>query len=56
MRWAGHVARLGEVRAAYNISVKEDHLEDLGVDGRITLGWVLEKWVWGCGLDSFGSG
>jgi hypothetical protein len=23
---------------------KGDHLADLGVDGRITLKWILEKW------------
>ena len=23
---------------------KADHLEDLGVDGRIILEWILEKW------------
>jgi hypothetical protein len=23
-----------------------NHLEDLGVDGRIILGWILGKWVW----------
>jgi hypothetical protein len=34
-----------------------DHQEDLGVDGRITLRWILEgNRVWGCGLDSLGSG
>jgi hypothetical protein len=31
-----------------------DHWEDLSVDGRTTLGWILGKEVWGCGLDSFG--
>jgi hypothetical protein len=34
MRWAGHVARMGEVR---------DHWEDLGVGGRITLRWTLGR-------------
>jgi hypothetical protein len=40
MRWAGHVARMGEVRGAYNILVGKPegrkHWEDLSVDGRIT--------------------
>jgi hypothetical protein len=47
MRWAGHMARMGEVRGAYNILVGNlkggDHSEDLGVDGRITLRWILGK-------------
>jgi hypothetical protein len=38
---------MGEVRGAYNIFVVSlkggDHWEDLGVDGRITLGWILGK-------------
>jgi hypothetical protein len=41
MRWAGHVARMGEGRGAYRILVGDlregDHLEDPGVDGRIIL-------------------
>jgi hypothetical protein len=47
MRWAGHVAHLGEVRGAYNILVGKpegrNHWEDIGVDGRITLRWILGK-------------
>jgi hypothetical protein len=30
-----------------------DHSEDLGLDWRIILEWILEKQVKGCGLDSF---
>ena len=38
MRWAGHVARVGERRGVYRVLVgKRDHLEDPGVDGRIIL-------------------
>jgi hypothetical protein len=40
MRWVGHVERVGEMRNAYDISVGKrgvDHLEDLGVGGRILL-------------------
>jgi len=45
MRWAGHVARMGERRDVYKILVGKPegkkHLGDPGVDGRITLEW---KW------------
>jgi hypothetical protein len=46
--WAGHVADMGEVRNAYkvwseNLKGKE-HSQDLGVDGRIILDWITEKW------------
>jgi hypothetical protein len=47
MIWAGPVARMGEVRGAYNILVGRPEgrrlLEDLGVDGRTTLRWILGK-------------
>jgi hypothetical protein len=40
MGWTGHVARMGEERSSYRVLVgksegERDHLEDLGVDGRI---------------------
>jgi hypothetical protein len=45
MRRAGHVARMGEMRNAYKISVGKlkwkDHLQDLGVDGKI----ILERFL-----------
>jgi hypothetical protein len=47
MRWAGHVARMGEMRGAYNILIGRPEgrrpLEDLGVDGRTTLRWIFGK-------------
>jgi hypothetical protein len=43
MRWAEHVARMGEVLTEFWLgSLKaRDHWEDLGVGGRITLRWTL---------------
>jgi hypothetical protein len=39
MRWAGHVARMGEERKVYRVLVGKpegkNHLEDQGVDGRM---------------------
>ena len=40
MRWAEHVARVGERRGLYRVLVAKpegDHLGDPGVDGRIIL-------------------
>jgi alpha-glucosidase (family GH31 glycosyl hydrolase) len=49
MRWAGHVARLGEERKVYRLwwesSKERAHLEDQGVDGiRMDLNEI------GCGV------
>jgi hypothetical protein len=47
MRWAGHVARIGEGRGVYRVldgrPEGRDHWEDLGVGGKITLRWTLGK-------------
>jgi len=46
-RSSGHVACMGEIRNAYKIVVGKyegkNYSEDLGVDGRITLEWILGK-------------
>ena len=48
MRWAGHVARMGEERGCigcwWGNRREGDHWGDLGVDGRIILGWISRKW------------
>jgi hypothetical protein len=47
MRWARHVARMGEIMNAYKILVEntegKNHSKGPGVDGRIILKWVLMK-------------
>jgi len=52
MRWAGHVARMGEERECigswWGNRREEDRWGDLGVDGRI-LGWIsrrLDVGIW----------
>jgi hypothetical protein len=51
IKWAGHVARMGEemreVHTAFwwgNLR-KGDHLIDPEVDGRIVLNWTLQTWI-----------
>ena len=47
MRWAGHVARMGEERRCigswWGNRREGDHWGDLGVDGWI-LGWISRRW------------
>jgi hypothetical protein len=47
MRWAEHVACLEETGNAYKVLIRKpegrDHLEDLGMDDRIILKWILRK-------------
>jgi hypothetical protein len=40
-RWAVHVARMGK---RCGEPEGRDHLEDLGIDGRIILKWICMKW------------
>jgi hypothetical protein len=47
VRWAGHVARMGEVEVYTGFWWRDprerDHLEDLDVDGRIILKCMFKK-------------
>ena len=47
MRWAGHVAHMGEEKGVYRVLVGKpegrNHWGDLGVDGRIILGWISSR-------------
>jgi hypothetical protein len=43
MRWAGHVACMGEERGVYRVLVRRP-LGDLGVDGWVVLGWMSRRW------------
>ena len=55
MRWARHVASVGERRGAYRILVEKpegkNHLKDPGVDGKIILRRIFRKWDVEHGLD-----
>ena len=48
MRWAGHVARMGEERGCigswWGNRKEGGHWGDLGVDGYIILGWISRRW------------
>ena len=48
LRSLEHVAGMGERRGSYRVLVGKtegrNHLEDPGVDGRILLKWIFQKW------------
>ena len=53
MRWAGHVALMGEEMGCtgswWGKQKETGHWGDLGVDGWIILGWISRRWdvgVW----------
>ena len=51
MRWAGHVARMGEGRGVYGALVGKlegkRSLRNPDADGRIIIRWIFRKWdVW----------
>jgi len=47
MKWAGHVARMGEERGCivswWGNRRERDHWGNLGVDGWIILGWISRR-------------
>jgi hypothetical protein len=43
MRWAGHVARMGEGRNVYRVLVGKPEGKDQGVDGRLGSKWTLGR-------------
>jgi len=47
MRWAGHVARMGkrEGRTGFWCGdlMERDHFEELEVNGRVILKWIIKK-------------
>ena len=64
MRWAGHVARMGEERGCigswWGNRRERDHWGDLDVDVWIILGWISRRWdvgMWtGLGWPRIGTG
>jgi hypothetical protein len=53
MRWAGHVARMGEERGVHRVLVgkqrERGHWRDPELDGRILLRWIFSWLEWGVG-------
>jgi len=51
MRWAGHMARMGEERGCigcwWGNRREGDYWGDLGIDGWIILGWICRRWDMG---------
>jgi hypothetical protein len=43
MRWAGYLACIGQTKFLSENLKGRYHLEDLGVDEKITSEWILEK-------------
>ena len=59
MRWAGYLARIGELSAYRNFAVNMkvgDLLEELGGNERTTLKRIIWKWDGVRGLDLTGTG
>ena len=56
IRWAGHVAPMGEGRGVYRVLGgtlgERDHWGEPGLDGRIILRWIFRKWDMGIWTES----
>jgi hypothetical protein len=48
LRWAGHVARIGEGRVVYRVLMGKPEgkrpLGNPGVDGKVMLEWIFKMW------------
>jgi hypothetical protein len=57
MRWAAHVARMGEERnvhmALWESPKEKDYLKDQGADGKMESKWTLGRLAWGGGWSGF---
>jgi hypothetical protein len=58
IRWAGHVAHMGEGRNVYRVLVgklrgKKDHLKDQGIDGNMVSKSILGRLAQGVGWSEF---
>ena len=55
LRWAEHVGHMGKNRGACTVLMGNprngDNSEDSGMDWRIILKWILQKWDGWHGLD-----
>jgi hypothetical protein len=45
MRWAGHVARIGEMRNAYRILVGKAKRKETTYEVQDVGGWTILKWI-----------
>jgi hypothetical protein len=53
LRWAGHVAHMGQKRniVGFSWKKKRDHWEDLDIGGKLILKLILERYMRRRGLD-----